>query len=180
MSKTFTIKQILCGWLTFIIRDGENEYFYDVSYITNFPDDFMLALLSALGKWPADECRNRFKTDEEPRFSEWEVSAEGDDLVFHVASYESSQKKEKPQVVVIRVNRDAFLKDFLDEMNDVLHRFGLYGFRLEWTYEFPMSLFLCLKDAYAESVNPVLQKDGAENMGREYLSTDFNLEKKMM
>ena len=180
MNKTFSIRQIISGWMTFIIWDGRKEYFYDVSYLTNFPDDFMMALLTAVGRWPEDERKNRFTTDEEPRFSEWEVSSEGDDLVFRVVAYESSIRKEKSEEIVIRVKRDDFLEDFLSEMSDVLRRFGLLGFRTEWSYEFPLSLFLSLKNAYDGRLDPVTWKDGSDNMGREYRSTDFAKEKEMM
>ena len=183
MNKYFSIKQISCGWIAFTICDDSKEFYYDVSYMSNFPDDFMLALLTAVGQWPKDERHNRFTTDEEPTFSEWEVSSDGNDLVFDVVEYESLEKKKKQGEVSIRVNRNSFLKDFLNEMDGVLNRYGLLGFRKEWEFEFPLSLYLCLKDYYLGQSNPIVKKeisDDWNNLGSEYQSTDFNLEKKMM
>ena len=180
MQKLFRVQQVLAGWMTIIIRDDTKEYFFDVSYLTDFPNDFMLALVSAIGRWPKDERADSFTTDEEPRFSEWEVSADGDNLVFRVISYESSSRKEKKSESVITVDRDCFLRDFVSEMSDVLRRFGLFGYRREWNYEFPLSLFLQLRSFVSDHDIPLVQKDGSDNLGRDYLSTDFDRERKML
>ena len=129
MQKLFEVQQVLAGWMTFIIRDDTEEYFFDVSYLTNFPDDFMLALTAAIDRWPKDERADSFTTDEEPRFSEWKVTADGDNLIFRVTTYESSSRGKMTGASVITVNRDRFLRDFVSEMSDVLQRFGLFGYR---------------------------------------------------
>ena len=177
MQKLFEVQQVLAGRMTFIIRDDTEEYFFDVSYLTNFPDDFMLALTAAIERWPNDERADSFTTDEEPRFSEWEVTADGDNLIFRVTTYESSSRGKMTGASVITVNRDRFLKDFVSEMSDVLQRFGLFGYRREWNYEFPLSLFLQLKSYVSDREILEIQKEGSDNCGGEYWSTDFNRER---
>ena len=176
MQKMFEVQQVLAGWMTFIIRDDTEEYFSDVSYLTDFSNDFMLALTAAIKRWPKDERADSFTTDEEPRFSEWEVTADGDNLIFRVTTYESSSRGKMTGASVITVNRDRFLRDFVSEMSDVLQRFGLFGYRREWNYEFPLSLFLQLKSYVSDHEILEIQKDGSDNCGRDYWSTDFNRE----
>ena len=60
-------------------------------------------------------------------------------------------------------------------MDAVLHRFGLLGCRMEWASEFPLSLFLKIKDIAAGKnalsrsvVIPPEQDFGAEAAGSDF------------
>jgi len=156
-----------------IVGEG-GAIFFDASYLTNFLDDFMLGLLTVLGKWPADEHKDKFEMEEEPAFSLWDVSLDEGSFVFHVVTYESYTERKVIDDKTVKVKREQFLADFISEMSDVLKRFGLFGFRSEWHYfEFPLSLFLMIKDAAGGNSLEVMENDGATNCGMEYESTDF-------
>lgn len=58
----FHIFRIESGWIMGEFRNGSQTHFFDYSYITNFLEDFMKALLYVHGDWAQDEDVNQFKT----------------------------------------------------------------------------------------------------------------------
>ena len=66
-------------------------------------------------------------------------------------------------------------------MQDVLERFGLFGYRQEWGYEFPLSCFLQLKDIANETEHVIVsERAGEDNLGSEYKSVSFECELKIL
>lgn len=178
MHKIFTILQISSGWFMGEINNGQDGVLFDASYLTNFPDDFMRALLYALGRWPQDErsvCS--FTMDSEPIVTDWEITTVEDYFVFRTSEYDPDRFRDCKTEKVLRIPIRSFLKDFLSEYNSVLNRFGLYGYRCEWGYEFPLSLFLQLSDIYNDSSEIVSTiGDDVENSGLKHKSVDFEKE----
>ena len=68
MDKSFSIEEVNAGWIRGNLSGEGGKIFFDASYITNFLDDFMLALLTALGKWPADERKIYSEQKKSPQF----------------------------------------------------------------------------------------------------------------
>ena len=181
MDKSFSIEEVNAGWIRGNLSGEGGKIFFDASYITNFLDDFMLALLTALGKWPADERKNIFRVEEEPAVLVWDISLKNDSFLFHVTTYKSADDRNVLSDGSVRVKREKFLKDFIGEMSGILKRFGLFGFRSEWVlHEFPLSLYLMLKDAAGNNSLTVAKRDGSDNCGREYESTDFEAELRLL
>lgn len=181
MDKSFSIEQVNAGWIRGSLAGDGGKIFFDASYLTNFLDDFMLGLLTALGKWPADERKNVFRVEEEPAVSMWDISLRNDSFLFHVTTYKSEDDREVLSDSFVSVEREIFLKDFVDEMAGILKRFGLFGFRSEWqSHEFPLSLYLMIKDAAGNNSLAVTKRDGSDNCGMEYESTDFDAELRLL
>lgn len=181
MDKSFSIEQVNAGWIRGSLTGDGGKIFFDASYLTNFLDDFMLGLLTALGKWPADERRNVFRVEEEPAVSMWDISLRNDSFLFHVTTYKSADNKDVLSDRFVSVECEKFLKAFVDEMAGILKRFGLFGFRSEWqSHEFPLSLYLMIKDAAGNNSLTVTKRDGSDNCGREYKSTDFGTELRLL
>lgn len=181
MDKSFSIEQVNAGWIRGSLAGDGGKIFFDASYLTNFLDDFMLGLLTALGKWPADERKNVFRVEEEPAVSMWDISLMNDCFLFHVTTYKSADDREVLSDSFVSVEREKFLKDFIGEMTGILKRFGLFGFRSEWVlHEFPLSLYLMLNDAAGNNSLTVTKREGSDNCGMEYKSTDFGAELRLL
>lgn len=178
MDKSFVVLQISSGWFMGEIKNNQNSLFFDASYITNFPDDFMKALLFALGRWPQDEKRvSSFTVDSEPVITEWNITVVEERFVFRTSTYNPDRPREGRTDRVLRLPVKLFLQDFLSEFNSVLNRFGLYGYRSEWGYEFPLSLFFQLADIYNDRSSLIpIEGDETENSGLSYDSVDLKKE----
>jgi hypothetical protein len=63
-------------------------------------------------------------------------------------------------------------------MESVLQRYGLFGYRMEWESEFPLSLFLKIKDIASGRNNLRLSVviPEEENAGIEVKGSDFSVE----
>jgi len=147
-SHLIKINDISAGWIMGEITDGIETLYFRNSYISNFPDDFMLALLTAIGKYPDDERKNKFRAECEPVNCEWELSVSGEEnLNIVVTSYENIHTDKIIGKKELKLDKNAFLRDFVAEMQEVLSEMGLYGYRLEWGHEFPLSLFVRLRNS---------------------------------
>ncbi|MBP0958085.1 MAG: hypothetical protein J5997_12065 [Oscillospiraceae bacterium] len=175
--KSFKIYQISAGWIMGYISDGENTISFCASYLSNFLDDLMSGLIYILGRSPRDEPKNSFRVFEEPAYSIWNMGTSSEQLIFHAVTYESQKSDKEIDNKTVQIKKETFINDLIDEMQDILQRFGLYGFRFEWGYEFPLSLFLQLKDIRDKTQLLTLsEKDGSHNLGLEYCSSSFECE----
>lgn len=177
----FHIHSISAGWIMGQMNDGNKIHYFDYSYITNFLDDFMLALLTVSGRWPADEQKNSFRTELEPAIEYWTVSKFQDKLHINIKCYKNRKAEVACEEVLLVCEYRRFLADFILEMERVLSVFGLVGYRENWSYEFPMSLFLMLKDS-SNGINTLsyVTLSAEDNVGSEVQVTDFTSEKELM
>lgn len=173
----FKIQSISAGWILGQLSDGNNTHYFNYSYITNFLDDFMLALLTVGGAWPEDEGRHKFRTELEPAIERWTVSKEQDELRIHIETYKDSQSKSAHDEITLTCNYIMFLNSFLAELERVLESFGLVGYRENWTYEFPVSLYLKLKDiAGGKDKLDYKTLSSEDNCGTEVQVSDYDKE----
>ena len=182
MEKYFQIGQISAGWICGKLTDGKSTVYFSNSYITNFLDDFMLALLTILNEYPADEHKEVFRTVEEPTASIWKVAVVPDNLItIHIDSFSSMECEELIRSEHLCFPKASFLQDFITEMERILNKFGLYGYRMEWDSEFPLSLFLKLKSVYEKTdVMSVSEISEMENQGVIASCTSLEKECKML
>ena len=177
----FHIHSISDGWIIGQISDGDKTHYFDYSYITNFLDDFMLALLTVGGHWSTDERKHRFRTELEPGIEYWTLSKVQDKLHIHIETYEDSHTEEPYKEVLLVCEYHKFLEDFIAEMERVLSVFGLLGYRVNWSYEFPISVFLKLKDnSKVESTLSYGTLSAENNVGSEVQVTNFTSEWKLL
>lgn len=74
-----------------------------------------------------------------------------------------------------------FLTDFLREMERILVLYGLVGYRENWNYEFPLSLYLMLKNISKGKNKLAINKlKPEEHYGTEALASDFDKEIKLL
>lgn len=177
----FHIHSISSGWILGQISDGNNTHHFDNSYLTNFLDDFMLALLTVGGQWPADEGKHEFRTELEPAIEHWTLSRNLDQLHIHIKTYEDEATKVADEEVTLVCDYRSFLAEFISEMERVLSIYGLVGYRENWTFEFPVSLYLKLKDIAGDKNNLSYRTLSAEdNCGCEVRVTDYTAEKDLL
>ena len=181
--RCFQVWQISAGWFRGCITDSQTKILFDNSWMTNFPEDLMLAILSALGGLPDERDKTVFYAELEPARAKWALSADNETISVHVTNYED----DSPTAAVIGnqtavFDKNLFLRDFTAEMNDVLQRFGLLGYRSEWGAEFPMSLYLKIKDLAAgqQTISCDDEVPAADNMGEEAVCSDFAAERRML
>ena len=169
------IDRISAGWIDGTIHDEHTVVIFSNSYLENFLDDFMLAILTVLGEYPADEHKNTFRAEMEPIIAKWMFSVVKDEIHIHVIEYEDDDILSDNTIVL---KTSVFLHDFVKEMASVLQRYGFWGYRTEWDSEFPLSLFLKIKDIASGANNLSLSViiPQAENNGIEAKGSDFSLE----
>lgn len=176
------ISRLSVGWIDGIIQDGKTKIFFSNSYLQNFPDDLMLAVLTVLGEYPADYHKETFRAEMEPTSAKWNFSLVGQDIHIHVIEYDGYESENILSDKTVILNKDKFLQDFIEEMDSVLQRYGLFGYRMEWESEFPLSLFLKIKDIAsgknALSLSVIIP--GEENNGIEVRRSDFSLERDIL
>ena len=141
----------------------------------------MLALLTVCGHWPTDERKHRFRTELEPGIEYWTVSKEQDELHIHIKTYVDGYTEAAREEVLLVCEYHRFLADFISEMERVLSEFGIVGYRENWTYEFPISLFLKLKDS-SKDINTLSYGtlSAEDNVGLEVQVTDFTSERELL
>ena len=173
------ITRISVGWIDGIIQDEQTKIFFSNSYMDNFLDDFMLAVLTILGEYSPDEHKETFRATIEPDSAKWSFSLVGQDIHIHEIVYGCYNDPESilsDKTVIL--NKDVFLQDFIAEMESVLQRYGLFGYRMEWESEFPLSLFLKIKDIASgkNELSLFVINPGENNKGIEIKGSDFSVE----
>lgn len=172
------IDRISVGWIDGTIHDEHTKIVFSNSYLQNFLDDFMLAILTVLGEYPTDEHKEIFRAEMEPVSAKWKLSVVEQAIHIQVVEYDSYESDNILSNKTVVLNKATFLHDFVKEMDSVLQRYGLLGYRMEWDSEFPLSLFLKIKDIAsgqnALSLSVVIPKE--ENAGIEAKGSNFSVE----
>ena len=165
-NRCFSVEHISEGCISGYLRDDENEIFFDNSNTENFTEDLLLAVLSAVGEIAADEHRSIFWADLEPMQARWTVFGSNSRIRITVTNFDSSRNVAQAAVTVT-LDKDVLLRDMAAALGEVLERFGIYGYRYQWKHEFPLSLYLHIKDLAENGDSTALSKviSESENMG---------------
>ena len=176
--RCFSIGLISDGSISGYMRDEENEIFFDNSCQEDFLDDLLLAVLSAVGDIPAEERKSIFWADLAPMQARWTVFGSNSRIRITVTNFDSSRNVAQA-AVTLTLDKDRLLRDLAEELGEVLARFGMYGYRSEWRHEFPLSLYLHIKDLAEGTDITALNKriSEQENMGIAADGSDFGKEK---
>ncbi len=142
----FLIMSISSGWIMGEIGDDKQKHFFDYSYLTNFLNDFMETLLCAYGEWEPYTYKDKFRTELEPAVEDWYIYREQDNLIINIKNYESEYSDKVEHEITLTFDFDVFLAEFVQEMDRVLRFYGLVGYRENWSFEFPVGLYLMLKN----------------------------------
>lgn len=175
--QTFKIYSISAGWIEGCLKDSKKKYYFDYSYLTNFTEDLMKALLCVFTDISEQENTNNFRAVWEPAEDAWKISLEKNKLYINIKNYEDDITAEYDEDITLEFNALDFLQDFINEMNKIIKKYGLLGYRKSWGYEFPTSLLLKLQDICSN--NNILQIDvltEEENFGRETEKTNLSSE----
>ena len=177
----FQIFRIDAGWIMGEIKDGTQAHFFDYSWITNFLDDLMKALLCVHGDWEQDECAEQFRGELEPAVDRWYLQMKEGRLFIHIDRYKNEKEETTCEEINLEFDYYEFLKEFIHAMKGVLDKYGLLGYRKAWDGEFPVSLFLKLTDI-SEGTDKVnfFMIPAEDNMGCETLGTELNLEMEVL
>jgi len=177
MSEFFKIDQVSSGWFEGVVTDKSKSIYFSASYLTDFPNDLMNAMLYALGRIPKDgDGKDSFKIEYEPAVGKWNISIDNDNFIITEKIYDDDNFKKETVSTTVIVPKDFFLHDFLMEMKKIINMFGLIGYRTEWGYEFPLSLYMQLWDVFRKNKDLIIKEkvvDGPENLGVNYEMTDF-------
>ncbi len=169
----FKIMSISAGWIMGEISDGTEKHFFDYSYLTNFLDDLMKALLYVYGDWEQDELCNKFRAELEPAVEDWELSVSQGVLDINIKTYACEQSRQIKAENTIKIDFVEFLAAFVVEMERVIKYYGLVGYRENWSYEFPLSLFFRLKNIVQGQNELVLgEKLAEEHFGTQAVVSD--------
>lgn len=137
----------------------------------------MIALLSVHGDWEFFNSRSWFRAECEPAVDIWTLSLEQNTLIISIKSYGDNDSHEVIDKINLKMNFDDFVNVFVNEMDRILVCYGLIGYRENWGYEFPLSLYLMIKNSNIvkkELEFGMLKED--EHYGTEAMTSDFDKE----
>ena len=182
MACRFQVMGLYAGWIDGTLECGGDSHFFSYSYLTNFFDDLMKALLYVDGHWPQDERVDAFRAECEPAVQDWMLQKEGDSLTIRIVTYDSEYSKEIKKTQTFFVSYQEFLGAFIQGMREMLQKYGLYGYRREWqSAEFPMGLFVKLVAVYRGEDAGILHVVTAEeNFGTEVQASDLEQELELL
>lgn len=173
----FEILSISAGWITGVIKDNNKEHLFDYSYIRNFLDNLMKALLYVNGAWPEDEKVFVFDNECEPVTEVWTLRKDNEKLNINITAFEDFTKQRFIEESVLVYDNYEFLTIFIFEIQSMLRKYGLLGYRDSWWHEFPISLFLKLIDIKEKkNLLSMSQIDIEENLGLEAQRSNLNNE----
>ena len=139
------------GWATCILEMNGQKLEFTASYLSDCLSDFLqsLMLLNPLCV-PRDEARRESECqwEGEPDGVIWSfVLKENNRLNIIADYYEDEHNKEKTTTMInTEYPYDDFLRIVLKEIDALIKRHGLIGYREEWDeFDFPLSTFLKLK-----------------------------------
>lgn len=141
------INTIDAGWIHGVIRKDELHYYFGYSWISNVMNDIMKGLLIVGGYFEDHHLNHdQFTAYCEPAIDDWKFSKNDNDLVITIHSYEDESRLGLIEKVELKCDYDEFVKAFIAGVTAIIKKIGLYGYRMEWEEEFPLSLFLKLND----------------------------------
>lgn len=178
MACRFQVMGLYAGWIDGTLECGGDCHFFSYSYLTNFLDDLMKALLYVDGHWPQDEPVSSFRAECEPAVEDWTMQKEGDSLTIRIVTYQDEHDKEARDPQTLCVSYREFVGAFIQGMREMLQKYGLYGYRREWQEaEFPVGLFAKLMAVYrGEDVGMLHVVTSEENFGTEVQASDLEKE----
>lgn len=177
----FKIMSISAGWIMGEIGDGEQKHFFDYSYITNFLNDFMETLLCIHGEWEPYAYKDKFRTELEPAIEDWHICREQDKMIINIKNYESEYSDKVEREIYLTFDFYEFMAEFVQEMDRILERYGLVGYRENWSFEFPVGLYLMLKNICKGQNRLAISKLIAEqHFGTDATVSDLDKELKLL
>ena len=155
------------GWATYIVEVNGQKLEFTASYITDCLSDFLRSLMH-LNSFcvPKDEIKKETEC-------EWEGEPEGIIWSFELKEknilnikavyYEDEFSKDKTKTLIkTEYPYDDFIMIVLKEIDALIKRHGLLGYREEWCdFDFPLTTFLKLKQYIVHKQNyPIQQIQG--------------------
>ena len=133
------------GWIEGRIMSNEKDIYFSYSWITNFLDDLLKAVLY-IGGHIEDTNLEKFTAESEPAVDDWLLSKKENVLMIDIKSYENNTRKELIENIIIQCDYYDFIKSLFNALTKLIEKIGLYGYRIEWDEEFPLALYLKLYD----------------------------------
>ena len=177
----FSIMSISSGWIMGKIGDGKTEHFFDYSYITNFLNDFMETLLCTHGGLEPYTYKDKFRTEFEPAVEDWHICREQNKLFIDIKCYECAESDKVESEIHLTFDFYEFLSEFVQEMDRILKCYGLVGYRENWSYDFPIGLYLMLKNiCKGKNRLAISEIDPDQHFGAEAAVSDFDKELELL
>lgn len=148
MEKRFLIERIEYGWFEARIRGEDAAISICASCFEDFVEDFMTALLCALGRLPQDEKnRSEFTEEQETQHVRWKITGQEGCFLFQAITCDVDCEMSRAD---LKLDQEAFLGDFFSEFERVLKEDGPDGFRENWYHDFPGGLYSQLKKEFGD------------------------------
>lgn len=139
------------GWATCIVEVNEQKLEFTASYLTDCLDDFLRSLMH-LNSYcvPKDEVRTKTECEweGEPEKIDWTFELKENNILKIKADYYQDEfsKDNAKTLIKTEYQYDDFLMVVLKEIDALIKRHGLIGYREEWCdFDFPLTTFLKLK-----------------------------------
>lgn len=172
----FKIEGVSSGWITGKISSGDITHEFDYSYLTDFLTDFMAALLSVREDMTVDTTHRKFMAECEPEIDKWELSVSEGILDINIKKYEDERAQTPDEEITLTFNYHDFIGEFLAETKRTIKRYGIVGYRQNWSFEFPVSLYLMLKSMISEKKLSIDSIAVGDNYGMKSVFSEFEEE----
>lgn len=109
------------------------------------------------------------------------MTLKGNCLLINIQNYGDMDAKECREERLLEFNYHEFLEEFIVAMKEMLHQYGLLGYREAWGAEFPIGLYLKLSDiSHKTNRLELIDISPEENMGVAASGTDIKTEVNMI
>lgn len=155
------------GWATCMVEVNGQKLEFTASYLTDCLDDFLEGLMYVNSCCvPKDEIRKAIECEwqGEPERIVWSFELkENNILALNAVYYEDESRKDTSKTLITtECPYDDFLRIVLKEIDALIKRHGMIGYRQEWyDFDFPLSTFLKLKNYMIhKQPYPIKEVDG--------------------
>lgn len=163
------------GWIEGRIITDEKDIYFSYSWITNFLDDLLKAVLY-VGGYIDDTNLEKFTAESEPAVDDWLLSKKENELMIDIISFEDDTRKELIENDRLQCDYHDFIKNLFNALTKLIKKIGLYAYRIEWDAEFPLALYLRLYDIVKDTHFFDLKEIPFEESYRQGQTTDVNNE----
>ncbi|TXC86050.1 hypothetical protein FS935_18550 [Metabacillus litoralis] len=151
------------------IEINSQKLSFNVTYVSDCLGDLLSALLylnsTCISKDYGLTNHTSCAWDSEPFITRWNFTLKKNRMLHIIVSFENRIK------IDTEYHYDSFLEVILKEVNSLIKKYGIVGYKANWEHEFPLSTYLQLK-SYLLTKKPYIF-EMIENEYSEYKKSDL-------
>jgi hypothetical protein len=150
---------------------------FDVTYVTDCLRNLLNALMylnpDCVSKDDGLRTNTSCQWDAEPCITAWNFTSKPDGMLHVIVTHEVEGKIGNITDIDTECSYDSLLEVIIREVDSVIKKYGIVGYKENWDHEFPLSTFLKLKN-YLLNKKPYLLKEVRDDYGEIKVSNVYN------